>query len=70
VRQQIFAQAIATMSKGSPFDPALLAKLIFDRKFYYGFESAFEHAVHLITTERMELRTAPELQFHFQELCG
>jgi hypothetical protein len=63
-RQEIFANAIAKMPKGSPFIPEILEKLIYDRKFDYGFERAFEHAVHLITIERLELRTASQ-NFNF-----
>jgi len=63
-RQEIFTNAIAKMPKGSPFIPEILEKLIYDRKFDYGFERAFEHAVHLITIERLELRTASQ-NFNF-----
>jgi hypothetical protein len=64
LRQKIFTNAIAKMPKGSPFIPEVLEKLIYDRKFDYGFERAFEHAVHLITIERLELRTTPQ-NFNF-----
>jgi hypothetical protein len=58
VRKEIFTKAIAKMPKGSPFIPEIFEKLIYDRKFDYGFERAFVHAVHLITIEGIELRTA------------
>jgi hypothetical protein len=64
LRRQIFTNAIEKMPTGSPFVPEILEKLIYDRKFDYGFERAFEHAVHLITIERLELRTAPR-NFNF-----
>jgi hypothetical protein len=64
LRREIFTKAIANIPNGSPFDPDILEKLIYDRKFDRGFERAFEHAVHLITVERMELRTAPK-NFNF-----
>lgn len=52
------------MPDGSPFIPEILEKLIYDRRFNNGFERAFEHAVHLITIERLELRTTPQ-NFNF-----
>ncbi len=66
LRQEIYTNAIAKLSNGLrlPFIPEILEKLIYDRKFDYGFERAFEHAVHLITIERLELRTAPQ-NFNF-----
>ena len=63
-RREIFTNAIANIPNGSPFDPDILEKLIYDRKFDCGFERAFEHAVHLITIERLELRTTPQ-NFNF-----
>lgn len=64
LRQKIFAAAIAKMPTGSPFIPEAIERLIYDRKFEHGFERAFEHAVHLITIERLELRTTPQ-NFNF-----
>ncbi|HXQ65403.1 MAG TPA: hypothetical protein VN980_02430 [Alphaproteobacteria bacterium] len=64
LRKEIFAKAISMMPDGSPFIPEILERLIYDRKYDSGFERAFEHAVHLITVERMELRTTPQ-NFNF-----
>jgi hypothetical protein len=64
VREDIFKKAITTMPSGCPFVPRIIEKLIYDRKYDYGFERAFEHAVHLITVERIELRTTPK-NFNF-----
>lgn len=64
LRLEIFSKAIARMPEAVPFVPEMLEKVIYDRKFNLGFEQAFEHAVHLITIERLELRTAPQ-NFNF-----
>lgn len=63
-RTEIFAKAIRSLPNSAPFLPEALEKIIFDRKFEHGFELAFEHAVHLITIERLELRTTPQ-NFNF-----
>jgi hypothetical protein len=63
-RTEIFKKAIGTMRHGMPFVPEFLEKLIYDRKSDVGFELAFEHAVHLVTVERIELRTTPQ-NFNF-----
>lgn len=64
VRKEIFAKSIKKMPDGLPFIPEIIEKLIYDRKYDFGFERAFEHAVHLITIERLELRTEPH-NFNF-----
>lgn len=64
IRKEIFAKAIAKMPPGSPFDPDILESIIYARKYEQGFEMLFEHAVHLITVERLELRTSPQ-NFNF-----
>ncbi|MGH9344784.1 MAG: hypothetical protein ACRD19_13625, partial [Terriglobia bacterium] len=63
-RQEIFAKAIAKMPVGAPFAPEVLEALIYSRNSTFGFEKLFEHAVHLITVERIELRTEPK-NFNF-----
>ena len=63
-RKEIFTNAISKLPNWSPFSPEIIEKLIYDRKFESGFERAFEHAVHLITIERLELRTTPQ-NFNF-----
>jgi len=42
----------------------LLNEILFDKKSDRGFELLFQHAVHLITTQHLELQTSPE-NFNF-----
>jgi DNA-directed RNA polymerase subunit RPC12/RpoP len=64
LRTKILADALSR-TQATPFiDPAFLNELIYDRRSEESFEKLFQHAVHLITIERLELRTAPE-NFNF-----
>jgi hypothetical protein len=64
VRKEIFARAIAKTQIRALMNPDLLVELLYDRQSPAGFEELFQHAVHLVTIERVELRTAPE-NFNF-----
>ncbi len=63
-RKEIFTAAIAKTDVGDVIDADRLIELIYDRKCAYGFEGYFQHAVHLITIENIELKTSPE-NFNF-----
>lgn len=63
-RREILARAIAKTELRALISPELLNELLYDRQNATGFEQLFQHAVHLVTIERVELRTAPE-NFNF-----
>ena len=64
VRAEIFSKAIAKTELGSLINAAVLNALLFDRGNGDGLEMLFQHAVHLITVQYIELRTSPE-NFNF-----
>ena len=64
IRVSIFSKALANTGIGSAMDADLLNEIIYDRKSNQGLEKLFQHAVHLITIDRVELKTAPE-NFNF-----
>jgi hypothetical protein len=63
-RVTIFSKAIARTRLDSIVDASLLNEVLFDRRSARGLEELFQHAVHLITVQNMELRTSPE-NFNF-----
>lgn len=63
-RLTILDAAIRATSTGDVVDSAFLNEAIFDPKSDYGLYGYFQHAVHLITMQRLELQTAPQ-NFNF-----
>jgi len=63
-RVDIFAKAAAKTDISHLIDASVLNFLLYDKKNPDGFEILFQHAVHLVTVERLELRTSPE-NFNF-----
>ncbi|MGH7814402.1 MAG: hypothetical protein ACREQI_10440 [Candidatus Binataceae bacterium] len=63
-RSEIFSKAIDKTNLARFADVTLLLQLLFDRKNENGLEALFQHAVHLITVQRIELQTLPE-NFNF-----
>lgn len=59
-RQDILAKAMAATEIAGLIDPAYVHETIFDAKNPYGLYRLFQHAVHLVTFDRLELRTEPE----------
>jgi hypothetical protein len=64
IRGDILSKAVARTALDSVMDASLLSAMLFDRTGARGLERLFQHAVHLITVERIELRTSPE-NFNF-----
>jgi len=64
IRKDIFTKAIAKTDLTAVFDPDTLNEVLYDRKSNDSFEPLFQHAVHLITVEHLELRTEAE-NFNF-----
>ncbi len=64
VRVEILSKAIEKTKINSMIDPAVLNALLFDRRHVEGLELLFQHAVHLITVQNIELRTSPQ-NFNF-----
>ena len=63
-RKEIIAKAMAKTNIEGVLDSNFVNDSIFDAKTAYGFYRAFQHAVHLVTAERVEIRTSPE-NFNF-----
>ena len=64
IRAEILSKAVVRTTLDSVMDASLLAAILYDRTSAHGLEGLFQHAVHLITVERIELRTSPE-NFNF-----
>jgi hypothetical protein len=64
IRADVLSKAVAQTTLGSVMDASLLAAILYDNTSAHGLEGLFQHAVHLITVERIELRTSPE-NFNF-----
>jgi hypothetical protein len=70
-RLQVFQQALATTDAAQVLDAAKLHDVLFSKTAPNGFEKLFQHAVHLVTVERIELKTSPEnFNFIFKSLAG
>lgn len=63
-RKEIFSRAIDRTHLKAVFDAEVLNEVLYDRTSDDSFEPMFQHAVHLITIDRIELRTEPE-NFNF-----
>lgn len=63
-RLEIFAKAIAHTQLANMLDASILNAALFDRRHADGLEGYFQHAVHLVTVQHLELRTAPQ-NFNF-----
>lgn len=63
-RKEIIAQALAHTRIGTRIDADLICDALFDTENEAGLYGLFQHAVHLITVKRVELRTTPE-NFNF-----
>ncbi len=63
-RLEIFTKAIARTRLANMLDASILNALLFDRRRTDGLEGYFQHAVHLVTIQHLELRTAPK-NFNF-----
>lgn len=63
-RTQILSDALARTRISSLLDSEFVDETLFDRGNPYGLQMLFQHAVHLITVDRIELRTSPE-NFNF-----
>lgn len=63
-RVEILSKAIVKTKLDSMIDASVLNALLFDRKSANGLEGLFQHAVHLITVQHIELRTLPQ-NFNF-----
>lgn len=64
LRADVLSKAVAKTTLGSVMDASLLAAILYNNTTLHGLEGLFQHAVHLITVERIELRTSPE-NFNF-----
>ena len=63
-RLEIFAKAIAHTQLANMLDASILNAALFDRRREDGLEGLFQHAVHLVTVQHLELRTTPQ-NFNF-----
>src|SRR3546814_630092 len=63
-RREIFSKAIGRTQLKAVCDAEVLNEVLYDRTSGDSFEPMFQHAVHLITIDRIELRTEPE-NFNF-----
>lgn len=63
-RLEILAKAIAQTQLANMLDASILNAVLFDRQRADGLEGYFQHAVHLVTVQHLELRTAPQ-NFNF-----
>lgn len=63
-RAQILGDALTRTRVASVIDSRFIDETLFDRRNPYGLQLLFQHAVHLITVDRIELRTSPE-NFNF-----
>lgn len=63
-RAKIIAEALASTEVAEVLTPEHIVGAIFDPKNRHGLYGLFQHAVHLVTVDRFELRTSPE-NFNF-----
>jgi hypothetical protein len=63
-RIDIFSKAIKKAKVDSIVEAEILEEFIFDRKSDRSLEGYFQHAVHLVTSQNLELRTSPK-NFNF-----
>ncbi len=63
-RQEFFAKALAKTGIAELVDPEMINSIIFDPATPRGLYGLFQHAVHLVTVQRPEIRTTPE-NFNF-----
>lgn len=63
-RKEILQAAIRKTYVGDIIDPEKIIDILFNSKCKYGLEYYFQHAVHLVTVERPELKTSPQ-NFNF-----
>ena len=63
-REEIFRKAIAQTPLKNFIFPAELNSILFDRKNDTGLDGWFQHAVHLVTVQHLEIQTAPQ-NFNF-----
>ncbi len=63
-RREILSDALQKTSLADDLTVDFLNNVLFDRRYPFGFQKLFQHAVHLITVRHMELRTEPE-NFNF-----
>ena len=64
MRIDILAKAIKKTELDCMVNAEILNEIIFDRRSERGLEQFFQHAVHLITVQHLELRTSPQ-NFNF-----
>lgn len=64
LRARIIEQALAKTEVATVLNADFLRETLFSAKNDYGLYRLFQHAVHLVTVERIELRTEPE-NFNF-----
>lgn len=64
VREKIIDASLAKTKVNGIIDTKLILKSIFDPSYSNGLYMFFQHAVHLVTVERPEIRTTPE-NFNF-----
>ena len=64
IRKKILEKAIEETNLAEFIEAEDLISIIFDPGSYDGFYGLFQHAVHLVTAERIEIRTSPE-NFNF-----
>jgi hypothetical protein len=68
-RLELFNQALAKTELKPLLDAARIHEILYSPKCTDGFEMLFQHAVHLVTTMHVELKTTPEnLNFIFKSL--
>lgn len=68
-RKEIVAQALARTRLGAYVDAEHACETLFDARNGVGLYGLFQHAVHLVTVQRIELRTSPEnFNFIFKDL--
>lgn len=63
-RAEIISAALQKTEIASVIDAEFIVKTLFDKSNEYGLQKLFQHAVHLITVDRIELRTSQE-NFNF-----
>lgn len=64
VRSVILQQALDQTKVASALSADFVREALFDRKNPHGLQGLFQHAVHLVTVQHIELRTSPE-NFNF-----
>jgi len=64
IRREVITKALSKSGAGESLDPDFLLAVLFDPSHSLSLYKLFQHAVHLVTVEKLELRTEPS-NFNF-----